>query len=282
MPDESHAPVPRHAPRKRFGQHFLTDRAALEKIVDAVADGCSAGDVIVEIGPGQGALTDVLLARGLRVVAVEIDRDLVRLLRERYAAQAAFRIVEGDALAIDLAQAGGPAYRLVGNLPYYITTPLIFHALASPRPARAVFLVQREVADRLVAAPGSPEYGALTVNVRSVATVEMIGKVKAGAFHPPPKVDSAIVRLEPRPDILVGPDDERAFREFVIAMFGQRRKQAARALRHVRHVEPEVALSILRQAGFDATRRAETLTPDEFAQLFFAAAEHDGRPNEAP
>ncbi len=270
MPDDARRPAARHTPRKRFGQHFLTDRAALLKIVDAVAVGTKAADVVVEIGPGRGALTDELLARGLHVVAVEIDRDLVGELRQRYAGNVAARIVEGDALSVNLAHLGGPGYRLVGNLPYYITTPLIFHALASPRPACAVFLVQREVADRLVASSGSSLYGALSVNVQSVATVELVGRVRAGAFYPPPKVDSAIVRLQPRAEVAVGPDFERPFREFVIAMFGQRRKQVARALRHVSQVDPEGAQRILRLANIEPVRRPETLSPVEFARLFFA------------
>ena len=151
MPGSSRLP----RPRKRFGQHFLTDVRALQRIVDALAP--DPGDTIVEIGPGRGALTDLLASRSRRLVAIEIDRDLVRHLRERYADQPHVEIVEGDALEVDWGVLAGDDYVLAGNLPYYITTPLIFRILASPRPKRAVLLVQREVSARLAAEPGTSD-----------------------------------------------------------------------------------------------------------------------------
>jgi len=260
VPDER-----RFRPRKRFGQHFLADRAALTRIADAL--NAATGETIIEIGPGRGALTDLLVARGLKTIAIEIDRDLGLLLRTRYANNPNLRIVEADVLTIDLAaEAGGP-FRLVGNIPYNITTPIVFHALRHPRPAAAVFLVQREVAERMAATPGSRIYGALSVNVQSVVRVELIGRVKAGAFHPPPKVDSAIIRLTPLEQPVVGPDDEEALRTFVVAAFSQRRKQMLRALRQAVSLDPVSAESALREAGIDPTRRPETLSPAEFAAL---------------
>ncbi len=266
MPDDEGRTRPR--PRKRFGQHFLADRSALARIADAV--NATPGETVIEVGPGRGALTDELVARGFRVIAIEIDRELVLQLRTRYASVPSVRIVAGDVLTVDLGAEAGGAYRLVGNVPYYITTPIIFHALRPPRPASAVFLVQREVAERLAAAPGSRVYGALSVNVQSVMHVELIGRVKAGAFHPPPKVESAIVRLTPLTEPVVAADEEDALREFVIAAFGQRRKQMARVLRQIASVEPAQADAVLRAALIEPTRRPETLTPADFANVLAA------------
>ncbi|HEX7025056.1 MAG TPA: 16S rRNA (adenine(1518)-N(6)/adenine(1519)-N(6))-dimethyltransferase RsmA, partial [Gemmatimonadales bacterium] len=180
-------------PRKRFGQHFLHHRAILDRI--AAALGAAPGDLVLEIGPGQGALTEALARCGARVVAIEKDRDLVPLVRERVPSA---RVIEGDALELDwraeLGLAASDDLLVAGNIPYNITTPLIDAALAPPRPRRIVFLVQREVAERLTAEPGSRAYGALTVGVRAVARVEQLFRVPAGAFTPPPKVDSAVVR----------------------------------------------------------------------------------------
>jgi 16S rRNA (adenine1518-N6/adenine1519-N6)-dimethyltransferase len=266
MPDEDRPARPR--PRKRFGQHFLADRGALARIADAV--NATLGETVIEVGPGRGALTDELVARGFRIIAIEIDRDLIKGLKARYADNPAVRIVEGDVLTVDLAALAAGEYRLVGNVPYYITTPIIFHALRAPRPLSAVYLVQREVAERLAAAPGSQAYGALSVNVQSVAQVELIGRVKAGAFHPPPKVESAIVRLVPLAHPVVQPDDEDALREFVIAAFGQRRKQITRVLRQIASLDAAMAESVLTEVSIEPTRRPETLTPAEFAALFAA------------
>ena len=272
MPDER-GPVAGPV-RKRFGQHFLADRLALGRIADAV--GAPPGGTVVEVGPGRGALTDELVARGWQVIAIEIDRDLVRHLRARYADVPAVRIVEGSILDTDLAAEAKGEYRLVGNVPYNITTPIIFHALRAPRPATAVYLVQREVADRPAAAPGSGAYGALSVNVQSVARVELLGHVKAGAFHPPPKVESSIVRLTPLAAPVVGPDDEVALRAFVVAAFGQRRKQILRVVRQIASVDAARADAALRAAGVDPTRRPETLSSEEFARLLAALRHQPG------
>ena len=255
-----------HRPRKRFGQHFLTDRHSLERIVDALESG--PDDTVVEIGPGRGALTTLLAARCRRLIAIEIDRDLVRLLKEQFADRPSVEIVEGDALETDWASLAGARYLLAGNLPYYITTPLIFRILESRMPQRAVLLLQREVAQRLVAAPGSSDYGALTVNVQVAATVQIISRVSAGAFHPKPKVDSAIVLLTPRLQPLLGADEEMRFRKFVQAVFGMRRKQMLRVVRELWIPSADNAAMALSEAGIDRSARPETLDPEKFVRLY--------------
>jgi 16S rRNA (adenine1518-N6/adenine1519-N6)-dimethyltransferase len=255
-------------PRKRFGQHFLTDPASLRRIADALDPDPS--DVVVEIGPGRGALSDVLIPRCGRLVAVEIDRDLVKHLREKYAHLANVEIVEGDALETDWSATAGTSYLLAGNLPYYITTPLIFRILEAPRPRRAVLLVQKEVAERLVAEPGSGDYGALTVNVQSTASVRVVSRVSAGAFHPKPKVDSAIISLTPLGQPLLGAGEEAPFRKFVQAVFGMRRKTLLRVLRELRVPEASRAAMILGTLGLEPTMRPEVVGPSDFVRLFRA------------
>ena len=253
-------------PRKRFGQHFLTDPRALERIADAL--GPDESQTVVEIGPGRGALTDVLAARCRRLVAIEIDRDLAAHLRTRYAGQPVVEVVEGDALEVDWGAIAGPSYLLAGNLPYYITTPLIFRILATPRPTRAVLLVQREVAARLVAAPGSSDYGALSVNVQVTADVRVVAKVSAGSFHPKPKVDSAIVLLTPLRDPLLGAGEEESFRRFVQAAFGMRRKTILRVLRELWVPDAGQAAEKLAALGLETSVRPEVLSPVDFVRLY--------------
>jgi 16S rRNA (adenine1518-N6/adenine1519-N6)-dimethyltransferase len=261
------APVPGALPppRKRFGQHFLRDAGALGAIVEAL--GPIDDRTVVEVGPGRGALTDRLAERAGRLVAIELDRDLAHHLRDRYADRPTVTVVEADVLTVPLAEVAGPGYVLVGNVPYYITTPILFHAMAPPRPDRAVFLVQREVAERLTAAPGSRAYGALTVNVAVVATVEVLRHVPPGAFRPPPAVDSAVVRLVPRAEPLVAAGEERAFRQLVQAAFGLRRKQLHRVVRTVASLSPARAQAVLDRAGLPGAIRPEALAPEAFVRL---------------
>lgn len=263
MPDTPTGRPP--PPRKRFGQHFLTDQRALDRIVDTLDP--AAADTVVEIGPGRGALTDRLVPRCGRLLAVEIDRDLVRHLRERYEGAATVEVVEGDALEVDWAAMVGKDYLLAGNLPYYITTPLLFRVLESPRPRRAVLLVQREVADRLTAAPGDEDYGAMTVNVQASSDVKLVSRVSAGSFHPKPAVDSAIICLTPLAEPLVGPGEADAFRRFVQAAFGMRRKQLIRVLRELTGLDATVVGDLLMGLDLDGTARPETLSPPEFVAL---------------
>lgn len=254
--------------RKSLGQHFLHDTRALARIVDALQ--LTGAETVIEVGPGRGVLTDRLVPHARRLVLIEYDRALADLLRARYAGVPSVEVVEADVLATDLgALANGP-YVLVGNVPYYITTPILFHALEQPRPDRAVYLVQREVADRLVAPPGSRAYGALSVNVQAVAVPEFIGAVSARAFKPPPKVESAIVRLVPREPPVVAPGDEARFRTLVQEVFGMRRKQMRRIIRSVGALDVERAEAVLREAGIDPEVRPETLAPEAFAALLRA------------
>ena len=206
--------------RKRFGQHFLKDSRVLDSIVEAL--GPLAGRTVVEIGPGRGALTDRLVERAGRVIAIELDRDLVQHLRTRYADLPHVEIVEADVLTVSLPTLAGGPYVLVGNVPYYITTPIIFHALELPRPDVAVYLVQKEVAERMAAPPGDKTYGALSVNLQAVVDVELVRRVPPSAFNPPPTVDSAVVRVTPRAVPSVEPEIEEKFRSFVLAAFGLR------------------------------------------------------------
>lgn len=260
---------PRHdalpAPRKRFGQHFLKDDRVLDAIADALGD--VRAHTVVEIGPGRGALTDKLVDRAGRLVAIEVDRDLVVHLRARYATRPHVEIVEGDVLQQDLgALAGGP-YVLAGNVPYYITTPIIFHALELPRPERAVYLVQKEVAERMAAPPGDKIYGALSVNLQAVVQVEFLRRVPPGSFNPPPAVDSAVVRVTPRPDPVIDAALEARYRKFVLAAFGLRRKQLVRVVRTVANLDADRATAVVEAAGLPTDVRPEVLTPDDFARL---------------
>jgi 16S rRNA (adenine1518-N6/adenine1519-N6)-dimethyltransferase len=257
-------------PRKRFGQHFLTDVHALERIVDALAP--EPVDTVVEIGPGRGALTKRLSARCRRLIAIEIDRDLVRHLREDFTAEPNVEIMEGDALETDWAAVAGTPYLLAGNLPYYITTPLIFRVLATPRPTRAVLLVQKEVAARLAAIPGSSDYGALSVNVQVTSTIRAVGRVGAGSFNPRPKVDSSIVLITPLGEPLVSSGDEGPFRKFVQAAFGMRRKQLLRLVRELWVSDASKATDILTGLDLKSDVRPETLSPSDFVRLYRAIA----------
>jgi 16S rRNA (adenine1518-N6/adenine1519-N6)-dimethyltransferase len=253
-------------PRKRFGQHFLTDPRILGRIADALEP--MEGQVVIEIGPGRGALTDVLVPRAGRVIAIEIDRDLAPRLRDKYADDPRLTVVEGDVLQQDFsALAGGAPYLVAGNVPYNITTPILFHALVTPRPERAVYLVQKEVAERVVAAPGSEHYGALSVNVQSVAHAELVFRVPAGAFNPPPKVESAVLRITPRRDPVVSPADEARYRSMVQAAFGLRRKQLRRVVRTIFSLDAEAADRVVNAAGLNPELRPEVLTPADFARL---------------
>lgn len=253
---------------KRLGQHFLTDHRVLEQIADALQ--LTGAETVVEIGPGRGALTDILARRAGRLVAVEVDRALAGLLRERYASMPGVEIVERDVLEVPLGDLAGDDFVLAGNVPYYITTPIIFHALDHPRPRRAVYLVQREVAERAVAPPGSRTYGALSVNLQSVARVEQLFAVPPGAFRPPPKVDSAVIRVTPRADPAIAPEEEHAFRAFVQGAFGLRRKQLQRVLRTLLSLDASSAEGVLARAGVKGDVRPETLGPEEFARVFRA------------
>ncbi len=266
-------------PNKRLGQHFLTDRNILQRIVDALDP--TPDDVVLEIGAGKGSLTEQLLARGLRVIAIEKDRRLVAELGTRSAERGTERltVVRGDALRLDwhaLVDTGSPvppsAFRLprftiVGNIPYAITSPLIDKALTPPLPACIVFLVQAEVADRIAASPGSKAYGALSVGVQAVCRVEQLLAVRAGAFTPPPKVHSALVRLTPLAQPVVAPEEIAAFRVFVTACFTRRRKQLRNVVMAATGRSAAVVAAGLAGLGLDPMVRPEMLAPQVFVRL---------------
>jgi 16S rRNA (adenine1518-N6/adenine1519-N6)-dimethyltransferase len=252
--------------RKSLGQHFLSDRRILTRIADALDP--QPNETIIEIGAGRGALTEILRPRCARLIAIEYDRALAALLRQRYGTDDGVQIIEADVLTVDLAAAAAGPYALIGNVPYYITTPILFHALRPPRARRVVYLVQREVANRMSAAAGDDDYGALTVNVQALATAETVFRVPAGAFSPPPKVESAVVKVIPRDDPLVTAGEEQPFREFVQATFGFRRKQMRRALRELRPMSAAEADALLKAAGVAPDQRPETLTVEQFIALF--------------
>jgi len=261
--------------RKSLGQHFLTDRRILGRIADALQ--LKGGETVLEIGPGRGALTDLLAERAGRLIAIEYDRALAELLRQRYAKRGNVLIAEADVLEVSLGEVAAGPYVLVGNVPYYITTPILFHALAQPRAARAVYLVQREVADRLSAAPGTKEYGALTVNVAAVAKAETLFRVPAGAFSPPPKVESAVVRITPLATPLARPEEERPLRTLVQNAFGMRRKQMRRVVRSLLSLDAEAADRVLESAGVEPEVRPETLSPEQFVALLRASTGSRGQ-----
>ncbi|HEX5004318.1 MAG TPA: 16S rRNA (adenine(1518)-N(6)/adenine(1519)-N(6))-dimethyltransferase RsmA [Gemmatimonadales bacterium] len=261
-------------PKRRLGQHFLHDPRILDRIADAV--GATSQDTVLEIGPGPGGLTEALLRRAGRVVAIEKDAELLPALRARVPAAT---IVEGDAMAMDWAAlAGGAGGLVAGNIPYNITSPLIDKALTPPRPRRVVFLVQKEVALRIGAAPGSKTYGALTVGVQAAAQVEVLFTVPARAFQPAPKVDSAVIRLEPLGSPLVPDHLARSFRSAVVGLFGFRRKQLLRAVRELTGWDAEGAGRAVAAAAVDGTVRPEVLTPAEFLRLHAALVDGGWRP----
>jgi 16S rRNA (adenine1518-N6/adenine1519-N6)-dimethyltransferase len=250
---------------KRYGQHFLADRAVLADIASAVDPGPS--DTVVEIGPGRGVLTDALAARAGRVIAIEIDRALATQLRERYDGVPNVEIIEADVLAAPISNLVTGPYLVVGNVPYYITTPILFHVLKPPLPTRAVFLVQREVAARIVAPPGSKEYGALSVNVQAIASAQIVRRVPSSAFRPPPSVESAVIRITPRLAPVVPLARLPAFRAVVQAAFGMRRKQMVNVVRGITGLSAPLAERILAEANVDPRARPETLSVEKFSVL---------------
>lgn len=257
-----------HVARKRFGQNFLVSDGIVRKIVDAVA--ARPGDTVVEIGPGLGALTTQLLDRCDRLDVVEIDRDLIARLRERWPAE---RLVihEGDALAFDFAtlRREGSRLKIVGNLPYNISSPLLFHLVRYAAQVHDMhFMLQKEVVDRMVAEPGGGDYGRLSVMLQYHFHMERLFVVPPGAFNPPPKVDSAVVRLVPK--VSHGGTaplrDEGLFARVVAAAFSQRRKMLRNTLRGI---AGETQLEAL---GIASTARAEDIAVDDYVRLANALA----------
>ncbi len=266
-PDVS--PSARRDAKKSLGQHFLIDPNLQQKIVNALEP--EDDDRVIELGPGQGALTRHLAERVGKLVAIELDDTLVEGLRADFADRDHVVIHHGDALEQDMAGlAGGEPYKVIGNIPYGITSPLIFHLLAAdPRPRRIVLTIQKEVAERLVAQPGGKDYGALTVGVQAVARVETLFRVSRGAFRPRPAVDSQAVRITPLRPPPLSRGEEAAFRRLTRAAFSRRRKQLQRVLRQA----PEYALSgpaaeaVLRSLDIDPATRPDALPVGDYLRL---------------
>jgi 16S rRNA (adenine1518-N6/adenine1519-N6)-dimethyltransferase len=253
-------PIEGHWAKKRFGQNFLHDASVIERIVAAIAP--RAGDTLVEIGPGLGALTRPLLAAAGRLTVVEIDRDLVPGLRAMDPA-GNLRVIEADALRLDYATLAPPggALRLAGNLPYNISTPLLFHLLGFARLIQDMhFMLQKEVVLRMCAGPGAEDYGRLSAALAARCECEYLFTVGPGAFRPAPQVESAIVRLRPRPPAFTVRDWD-AYDRVLLAAFNQRRKTLSNSLR------PLLSPEQIRSAGIDPTLRPERLAPAEFAAL---------------
>jgi len=252
---------PAHRPRKRFGQHFLHERGVIDRILLAIDP--KPDDLLVEIGPGEGALTLPLLAHVGRLLAIEIDRDLAALLPKRAAGLGELTVIEADALCVDFrALAAGRRLRLIGNLPYNISTPLLFHLLGVADVITDMhFMLQKEVVDRMAAGPGSKDYGRLSVMLKARAEVAPLFRVAPGAFRPPPKVDSAVVRIVPKPADAIADIDAARLERIVRAAFAKRRKTLNNALAGI------VEDAELRAAGIDPRMRAEDVPVEGYLAL---------------
>ncbi len=251
-----------HKARKRFGQNFLHDSGIIHRIIQSIQP--QPGQRLVEIGPGQGAITRELLRAAGSLDAVELDRDLLPPLQQMCAPLGELRLHNADALKFDFASLLQPGehLRLVGNLPYNISTPLLFHLLEQAHRIQDMhFMLQKEVVERMAAQPGSKAYGRLTVMLQQLCRVQPLFTIGPGAFRPPPKVDSAFVRLVPHavpPNPLQDPE---LFARIVTAAFGQRRKTLRNSLREL------VSDRAFAAAGIDPGARAERLTVSQFADL---------------
>lgn len=262
--------APAHRARKRFGQNFLRDPGIIARIVRAIAP--RPGERLVEIGPGQGALTEPLLEAAGALEVIELDRDLIPGLRVQFFNYPDFTIHEGDALKFDFAalKGMGPALRVVGNLPYNISTPLIFHLLATRGAVADMhFMLQKEVVERLAASPGDADWGRLSIMAQYHCRVDFLFVVPPEAFVPRPKVDSAIVRLVPHKELPHPAVDEVLFADLVREAFAQRRK----TLRN--NLKGRIAPVALEALGIDPARRPQTLSVAELV----AIANHLAREN---
>lgn len=271
------------SPQHRFGQNFLIDLNLMRKLLEAAE--LSAGDTVLEVGPGTGSLTELLLESASHVISCEIDRGLATLNRERLGLRANFTLVEGDALATKhvlnpeilaalaaYPPAPGGRVKLVANLPYQIATPLLMNLLHLQPPfERLVCTIQKEVAERLIASADTAAYGPLSVTMQSLARVDWIAKLPPGAFWPRPQVDSAMVRIVPKEAAAIPVEDAAGFVAFVQQSFLQRRKMLRRIARSWEGVDGEAVLSA---ASVLPESRPEVLTPSDWQRLFAAALHH--------
>jgi len=248
-----------HRPRKRFGQHFLTDPGVTAAIISAISP--SASDVIVEIGPGQGAITRSLADRAGVLHAIELDRDLAARLRREFGSTTNITIHQADALRFDFASLGN-ALRIVGNLPYNISTPLLFHLLNyRDHIVDMYFMLQKEVVDRMAASPGNKTYGRLSIMLGCHFQIDALFDVDRLAFDPPPDVTSAVVRLAPLPAGTFVIENEERFAALVAQAFSQRRKTIRNSLRQIADE------SLLESLGIDPGLRAEAISIADYVRL---------------
>ncbi len=251
--------MPGHRARKRFGQHFLADPGVVDAILRSVH--ATKDDIVVEIGPGRGAITAALAASAGHLHAVELDRDLARRLRRQYENVESVTIHEGDALAFDFSSLGD-RLRIVGNLPYNISTPLLFHLLKSrDRIIDMHFMLQKEVVDRMAAAPGSKAYGRLGIMLGCHLKIESLFDVDRSAFDPPPEVTSAVVRLDPLPPGTFNIEDEALLSKIVTSAFMKRRKTIRNSLRDI------VEIADLEAVGIDPGLRPEQISIPKYVEL---------------
>ncbi len=251
--------MPGHRARKRFGQHFLADPGVVDGILRAV--NATKDDIVVEIGPGQGAITTALAASAGHLHAVELDRDLVRRLRHQYDGNPTVTIHEADALAFDFSKLGD-RLRIVGNLPYNISTPLLFHLLKyRDRIIDMHFMLQKEVVDRMAAGPGSKAYGRLGIMLGCHLNIESLFDVDKSAFEPPPQVTSAVVRLDPLPPGKYDIKDERLLSTLVTHAFMKRRKTIRNSLKD--HAEAADFIAV----GIDSGLRPEQISIQKYVEL---------------
>ncbi|WP_413625382.1 16S rRNA (adenine(1518)-N(6)/adenine(1519)-N(6))-dimethyltransferase RsmA [Luteibacter sp. Lutesp34] len=251
-------------PKKSFGQHFLHEKRYIDRIVSSISP--KDGDTLVEIGPGEGAMTMPLLAVAKRMTAIELDTDLIPGLQQRAAAIGELRIVHSDVLKVDFsalaADLGAERLRIAGNLPYYISSPILFHCVEHAAAIQDMhFMLQKEVVDRMAAEPGSKVYGRLSVMLQLACRVTPLFTVPPGAFRPPPKVDSAVVRLVPLPADQRPAGDPAKIHAVVKAAFAMRRKTLANTLKGM------IDEATIRAVGIDPRARAETLAPTDFVKL---------------
>ena len=261
-------------PKKRLGQHFLVDEAVLERILSAAE--LSPGDIVVEVGPGLGILTEGLAKRGAKVIAVELDSKLVALLKKRLAAFPDVKIIRADILKVtprQLLQNNLPAselvrgYKVIANLPYYITSPVLRHFLeVQPRPSEMVVMVQKEVGEAIAATPG--KMSLLSVKTQFYSKPAIISYVPAASFYPPPKVDSVILRLDVYSQPPIEVPDAAGFFDIVMHGFSSPRKQLRNSLAHSLEMPPSQVTILLEKAGIEGRRRAETLDLEEWRELW--------------
>ncbi len=256
-------------PRKKWGQHFLADKNILKKVIKTAE--IEKEDIVLEVGPGLGEMTQALAHEARKVIAVEIDGRLVEILKGKLADTPNVEIIQRDILKFDVRKHLGSEKRpvkVVANLPYQISTPLLFHFIDSrDLYSVLILMLQREVAERMIAPPGKKTYGPLSVLVQSVADISICFIVKPSAFFPPPEVESAVIRLSWKEKPLIAPEQEEGFRSVVKGCLGYRRKTLANALKHSDLLLPENLEKRLEEMGIDPRRRPETLSVQEFVNL---------------